>query len=112
MWVWAHETVGTGPVAPRVFPGSAIFEAEAEEAANSAQQVTRARKRLIPPFVSSVGPHGFRLLGRGRQARAEQPGARAHPARSRGAARPRRLSSRLPERLARARDPREHGRRG
>jgi hypothetical protein len=77
MWVWAHETVGAGPVAPRVFPGSAIFEAEAEEAANSAQQVTRARKRLIPPFVSSVGPHGFRLLGRGRgdQARAKQPGA-------------------------------------
>jgi hypothetical protein len=61
MGVCAHEVAGPAPFVRENFPGSLIFTARAEGAARSAQQTARTRKRLIPSFVSSVCPPGFRL---------------------------------------------------
>jgi hypothetical protein len=62
MWACAHEVAGPSALPPRDFPGSAICPPKADGAASSAQQTARARKRLIPRFVSSRCAYGFRVL--------------------------------------------------
>lgn len=59
----AHEGVGAVALVRRAFPGSRTFPARAEGEASRAQQAAKASRRLIPQFVSSVHPCGFRFCG-------------------------------------------------